>query len=508
MQPASQVATRNSSLRGPPLLARWVGDLAAILLMICACPAVAQSSYDAVTNRLSYTLLAGSTFVDDCLICGRPTILQPMRGSFDLVPVQITPPYIKYAVKNIDFVASPGSSLERRITGEGVYIRFEEFAILQGMTLAVQVKDSYTNKLAYFTNNTRLVEKPFPLIQVNLTQTNGTPLQTFSMQIFAAPVREIWFSTSRGFTSGNRLPPTNQISAGDLLSNRGRVVKRNMDLVGRLGVMPGTPDLGLDAVHVTRRGEILFSIPVSVWSETLGRIQHGDLLSNRGAIVKRNQDLLAAFHSGSTADAGLDAVQVMPDGTILFSIQSNVVTSSSLKLSRGDILSDRGQIYASHQQLLANFHPAVTNHDYGLDALHILPGGEIWFSVEEGFTDSQLGTVQEGDLLSNRGYRVFSNRDLLAAFAPADPSLDYGLDALFVVADTQPPKPPPCIVRSARSGNLFHLEWDGDGDVFQVEAAPNPGGPWLPCTPILPDLSGDIACDSPSASGLFRLRQW
>ena len=123
------------------------------------------------------------------------------------------------------------------------------------------------------------------------------------MELFAAPVREIWFSIARGFTSTNRLAPSNQISAGDLLSSRGRVVKRNIDLVGRLGVMPIVPDLGLDAVDVTRRGEILFSIPVDVFSETLGRIQHGDLLSNRGAIVRRNQELLAAFKPADSVDA-------------------------------------------------------------------------------------------------------------------------------------------------------------------------------------------------------------
>lgn len=462
-----------------------------------------------VSNRLSYTLLDGSYFFDECLICGRPTIQQPLSGTFDLVLIQNTAPYTKYAVERIDFTASLGSTFERRITGDGTYTRFEEFALLQDMNLAVQVKDNYTNKLAFFTNDTRSVQKPFPFIQINLTQTNGTLMQTFSMHLLAAPVREIWFSTARAFKSTNRLAPTNQISPGDLLSNRGRVVKRNAELVRRLGVMPPSPDLGLDAVHVTRRGEILFSIPTTVFSETLGWIQHGDLLSNRGAIVKRNQELLAAFHPLSSADAGLDAVQLMPNGEILFSIQSNVTTSSTLMLSRGDILSDAGRVFMTHRQLLANFHPATTNNDFGLDALHILPSGEIWFSVEQGFTDNQLGTIQAGDLLSSLGYRVLSNQQLLAAFAPADPAPDYGLDALFIVTDAQPARPPPRLAPPTRSGNLLHLEWDGDGDVFQVETAPGPMGPWATCSPILPDLSFDFPSDSSAfPSALYRLRQW
>lgn len=477
-----------------------------------ACIAVAQAQPQPANQLpvVSYTLLDGSYFVDDCLICGRPTILQPLRGTFDLVLIQNTPPHLKYAVRNVDFTTSSGWAGEGRLTGGGTYVRFEEFALVQDMDLALQVKDAFTNQPAFFTNDTVVVAKPFPLIQINLTQTNGTWLQTFSLNLFAAPLREVWFSTSKALTSTNRPSPTKVISPGDLISNRGQVVKRNHELTGWLGIMPGVSDLGLDAMQVTRRGEILFSIPSDVWSEMLGPIGHGDLLSNRGVIVKRNQDLLAAFGvSAAQPDAGLDAVQVMPDGEILFSISSNVVVNPARTLARGDILSDHGRVFRTHRELLANFHPAVTNRDFGLDALQILPGGEIWFSVEEGFTDNGLGTVQAGDLLSSFGHRVFSNGQLVAAFAPADPAPDYGLDALFVVTDTKPPAPAPHIVKLRRSVGSVGVDWDGDGDVFQLEHAPSLSGPWSPCSPILPDLTfedgGDWTAD---ASGFYRLRQW
>jgi hypothetical protein len=459
---------------------------------------------------VTYTLLDGSYFVDDCLICGRPTIMQPLQGTFDLVLVQNTPPYLKYAVRNVEFTASPGWAGETRLTGDGTYVRFEEFALVQDMNLALQVKDDFTNRPAFFTNDTVVVQKPFPLIQIDLTQTNGTLLQTFSLNLFAAPLREVWFSSTKALTSTNRSGSTNVISPGDLISNRGRIVKRNFELTARLGVMPYVPDLGLDAVQVTRRGEILFAITSDVWSETLGQIHHGDLLSNRGVIVKRNQELLAAFGlPAAQPDAGLDALQIMPDGEILFSIRSHVVVNPTLTLGRGDILSDRGKVFRTNQELLANFHPAVTNHDYGLDALQILPGGEIWFSVEEGFTDGWQGTVQAGDLLSSFGHRVFNNAQLVAAFAPVDPAQDYGLDALFVVTDTRPPALPPRIVKLRRLAGAIGIDWDGDGDVFQLEHAPGISGPWSPCSPIVPDLTFDIACDlTTGGSGFYRLRQW
>ena len=459
-------------------------------------------------NGVTYTLLSGSYFLDQCFICGRPDILQPMLGTFELTLSQNTPPYTRYQIQNVDFSASPQSFLERRLTGDGVYSRFEEFAVLQSMFLNLQVKDSYTNRPAFFTNNSALVDQPFPLIGVDLTESNGTPVQTFSLHLLAAPVSEIWFSTRVGFVSTNRMAPTNQISAGDLLSNKGRIVKRNIDLTGRLGIMPIVPDLGLDAVQVTKGGEILFSIPVSVFSETLGPLQHGDVLSNLGAIVKRNQQLLAAFHPLSTNDAGLDAFQVLPSGEILFSTTTDVPITPTTSLRHGDLLSDKGQVYLTQEQLLSKFHPADTNQDFGLDAFYVLPWGEVWFSVQTGFDDDQIGQVREGDLLSNLGYRVMNYQSLLFAFQPSDPSQDYGLDSLFVITDLQAPSPPPRLLQCKQAGNLLHLTWTGEGAVFQVETTATLNGPWATAGPILPDLKADVPFDSANGAGFFRLRQW
>ena len=462
-----------------------------------------------VGTRVAYTLLAESYFVDDCPICDRVPVQLPMRGTFELVLEQDTGYSAQYAVRSVDFTAGTGPSPDYPVTGQGTFTRSGEVAVQQNMTLSAQVRDATTNHTAFFTNNTPDVEQPFPLLQVDLTQTNGTDFQTFRLHLFAAPVWEIWFSTAKGFTSTNRFAPTNQISPGDLLSNRGRVVKPNSELVSRLGLMPPVPDLGLDAVAVQGHGEILFSIPANTFSETLGLLHHGDLLSNRGLVVKRNYELLQAFEPLSSSDAGLDGVQVMTDGQILFSIQSDVSNIYGQTLSRGDILSDHGTVYMTQQELLAHFQPTSSIRDFGLKAFCILPSGEVWFSVQEGFMDGQLGPIQAGDLLSSLGYRVFSNAALLAAFAPADPSLDYGLDALFVVTDTQSPKPPPRITSSSQSGGYMHLGWDGEGAVFQVETAPSLSGPWTPGSEIVPDLSGDSPCAMGAGGrGFYRLRQW
>ncbi len=477
-----------------------------ILMLAClqACCASGQ-----VVSKVRYTLLGPSFLADECLICGRPTIQEPLRGTFDLLLKQDIPPFTRYFVENVQFTSSAGTSLEKILTGEGAYQRLEEFALTQDLTLALEVASDGFNESAFFTNATPIVGKPFPLIQATLVQTNGNFLHTLTIQILAAPVHEIWFSLSQPLTSTNFQFPTNVFSPGDLVSSTGRVIKRNEDLLGRLGVMPPVPDLGLDSVDLAAGGEVLFSVPADVFSETLGPIQHGDLLSNRGKIVRRNQDLLSAFHLNATNDAGLDAFQVMPSGEILFSVQSNVVINGKLTLSRGDILSDHGQLFLAHQELLARFHPTVTNYDFGLAALRVFPSGEIWFSVEEGFTDNNLGNIQPGDLLSSLGYKVFSNQDLVASLGPDKPLIDYGLDALWVVTDTAPTKMPPPVLQPNLAGGMLHLSWNGAGDVFQVEQAPSPAGPWAPASGISPDPSWSTAADtSAGGSVFFRVHQW
>lgn len=284
------------------------------------------------------------------------------------------------------------------------------------------------------------------MIHISLEQTNGTFIQVFQLDLAAAPVREIWFSTVSGFTSGYYgQPPTNHVSAGDLISVSGRIVKRNHELIGRLGIMPIAPDIGLDAVDVLPSGEIALSVEEDIFSETLGPLQHGDLLSSQGRILHSNQDLLARFVPQPPApDVGLDAVQVLDHGEVLFSIETNIFSERlGVTLRRGDLLSNTGQVLRTNQQLLVRFHPSNPAKDYGLEALYVWPHGEIWFSTEEGFQDQMLGPILPGDLMSDLGHVVFRNLELLNAFAPVEDLADFGLDALFIVTDAATPAAPP-----------------------------------------------------------------
>jgi len=459
-----------------------------------------------------YRLLEGSTLVDDCLICARPTILQPMRGSFRLVLIENTPLFSRYALRDVSFLAGSPTNEAYSVVGAGTYQIGGEVAVLQDMTLQVVLSDPNnvtTNK--EFTNDVRTIDRAWPIIDVHLVQTDNNLVHYYSVHLLAAPLREIWFSTGGGFTASKWQSPTNRVSPGDLISDSGRIVCSNSRLLGKLGLTPVVPDLGIDAVDIGPGGKVFFSLNEAVFSETLGPIQHGDLLSDRGTIFRKNEALLAAFAPQSTGiDYGLDAVQVMTDSTIYFSTTTNVITSKGM-LFRGDVLSNEGKLIKSNQQLLARFHPPVVDHDYGLDALYIWPGGEIWFSTEEGFNDSQLGPILAGDVLSDQGYVVYHNLELVSAFAPIEDVADFGLDALYIVTDTIPPPPIPkisSVIGSSPVGDLS-LNWTGSGRVFQLEKATIATGPFAPISPLMVDLNWlDSRATQSYSNGFYRLRQW
>src|SRR6266540_2130260 len=444
------------------------------------------------TNAL-YTLLEGSTITDECLICGRPPIIRPLRGTFELALLEEKFPFSRYRLTNIAWQAEGDAPFSYDVTGAGEYRIGGEVAVMQNMALDVQVNGQKRN----FTNDSPLVERTFPLIDVSLTETQNTVFQFFSLKLVAAPVREIWFSTTGGFTSA-----FNNVRGGpgDLLSASGRIVKSSSSLVAALGILASDSAPGIDAVDIGPGGEVLFSFDQNQVSPVLGPIQHGDLVSNRGRMVQRNQALLAEFGVMPVVpDVGLDAVHVKDDGEVLFSISSNIFSERlGLTLQRGDLLSNRGTIVARNALLLGRFHP-TTSKDFGLDALYVWPNGEVWFSTEEGFQDQELGPIGAGDLLSNQGLIVFRNLELLSAFAPLEDVSSFGLDALYIVTDFTPPAPPPRFTRVNRGLRSISLQWDGTGKVFQLLKASQVNAPFTPLSGLMPDqlfIDADVGTEA------------
>ncbi len=459
-----------------------------------------------------YRLIEGSTWTDDCLICGRPTLLFPLSGEFTLVLLEETPLTTRYEIQDLQFHTGTEPDTDYHLSGSGVLEVGGEVALRQVMRLDLHIEYGGSTLDRLFTNEVTTLTRQWPMIDIPLLEVEGTPIQTFGMVLHAAPLREIWFSTVNGMTSGNSDPPLQSISSGDVLSADGRVVRTGKDLVGKLGFMPLTPGVDIDAIDVQPGGEVWFSLGRSMFSETLGMLQEGDLLSDRGRIIKRNQELVEPFQFDvEPEDLGLDAVHVLPDGEIWFSLRGSAYSERlGVTVTAGDLLSDLGYIVHSEQELLANFVPADPKTELGLDALYVWPNGEIWFSVETNFMDAALGPVQAGDLLSNQGFVVARNLGLTLGFAPVEDLADFGLDALYLVSDLSPPAPTTALLASPRlteTGDIT-LEWTASSRVFRIERATEPAGPYLPVSPIVPAASWVDQRNAGDQAAFYRVREW
>src|SRR5512140_2301278 len=97
----------------------WRKVILRVLLLTGAAavmPAVAQSTKEQV-----YALVNGSELVDDCPMCGRPTILAPLSGTFTLRLLDQNPLYVRYQVTNISFHADAQTGTKYTVSGSGVY---------------------------------------------------------------------------------------------------------------------------------------------------------------------------------------------------------------------------------------------------------------------------------------------------------------------------------------------------------------------------------------------------
>ncbi len=457
-------------------------------------------------QRWHYRLLESSYFLDDCPICDRVSILQPMRGSFDLVLIQSDPLNNRYILRDIDFTATLGDQIHT-FKGEGSFEFGGEVALRQNMTLHLTVQSDDTIETKTFTNTTPAVQALWPVIEVNLDETEGTLAHIYRLHLLAAPLKEIWFSTASDFTSGNA-GNAGKISNGDILSDLGRVVEPNIDLMRPLGLNSNVT-VGIDALAVAPGGEVQFSVNNDL---TLGtEIHHGDLLSDKGNIVKRTQDLLAKFGiMPPVPDVGLDALQIMGEGEILLSISEDIFSEArGTILHKGDLLSSKGDIRKTNRELLSRFH-ATPIQDYGLDAVYVWPSGEIWFSTEQDFNDQGIGAISEGDLLSDQGYVVFRNLELVQRFKPLEKIANFGLDGLYIVTDVSASTVGPVLSSPliARAQDMAFLRWQSPGRVVQLEKTTDLRFPFAEASPIIPGTNWIGTPLQFNGSVFYQLRQW
>lgn len=471
------------------LLTESSGDLLA--------QAVAPDAAFLQTTR-RYRLVEGSSVVEDCIGCDDPTLEIPLEGELWIRPGGACTPCNAILPLDLRLVSRDPASHAFVARGQGslrllVGTR-PGTLVAQELRLRLSVwADGGAEETVSLHSGVVPVSEPPPWIDVAADETLGDePASPHSrrLRIVAAPWPAMLLSTSRPFTSGASKA---RIGAGDLISAEGFRPEdgvgliRNSELTARLGIMPPVPDLGLDAALLRwsvdtgpaaiPAPEVVFSTSEGAFSETLGPLGPGDLLSADGRVVLPAARWLRAFSplvaaddpEGLIADPGLDAACLLPDGRIAFSVETAFFSETlGRTVLPGDILTDDGQMLRAEGDLLARFGPAADTAGAGLDAVFVWPHGEIWFSTERSFPSAAVGlapgdpapeagapgvgalgdpavgdpvvrggTVLAGDLLSDRGRVVLRNADLLRPWSPVEVDADLGLDALAIDAEPQ-----------------------------------------------------------------------
>ncbi len=459
-------------LRGKQWSVRLTGGLLALLL---------PGWMSAADGWVRHRLIEGSTFLDDCPICDRVSIPSPLRGSFEMRAEESNPLFTRHALRNIDWTTHDAGGGEVRIRGEGEFEVGGEVAITQRLRLDVEVSLGGTNIARHFVQELGPAVRPWPNLAADLSAEEWTQTQAFQIALRSAPFRELWFMTAHGFTPGIvRGSERGYRPAGDVLSLDGRVVRANEELTAELGIMPGVAPMALGSFEVIAGGVPVYSLREPVFSETLGPLTPGHLLTGDGRILGTLEGMLKEFGSvpAPVLPPGIDALQVLDDGEVLFSTDADVPTSTGV-LGHGDVLGSAGRVLYRAKELMAVFQPVAGSDpaQVGLDALHVWPHGEVWFSVSGGFESGTVGGIGPGDVLSSGGWVVYRNLELVGRFMPLEDLADFGLVGLMVVGDGSG-SGGAVTLTATRVGEALRLGWSGEARVFQVESGSAVGGPY------------------------------
>lgn len=482
----------------------------AVLLVLMVSRAFTAPLAPPAGETWRYQLLGGSWYLDDCPPCAaRPSFQWPLRGSFVLGVGTSDPLFTRYELRDVRLTVGGGTVGGIRLEGTGALEVGGEVALVHRLTLRLTVKTESGQEVVNFDSGPQPGEPKWPWLDLTVTEVNPSPVRVLSLHFDTMPIRDLWFSTRSGFTAGLPGPEPVRVSAGELLSDQGRVVVSLGEIRSALQLKDSPETLNVDAAEVAAGGVFEFSLGADAASATLGTVHHGDLVSLAGNRVKSFADFGAIIGPMPPApDLGLDAVHRQPDGTLVFSTQVPVFSERlGVVVGRGDLMASDGKRQFTNQELLKAFHPLKPDQDYGLDAVFVWPSGEVWFSTEDSVELEGARLLLDGDLLSSTGRVIYGNLELLQWFGPLEDAANFGLDALVIATDATESvaEAPVASLELDANRQEVRIRWTGKGRFFSVERAASPGGPFTGF-PLVPGQSQTLPLTAEAA--FYRVRQW
>jgi hypothetical protein len=135
---------------------------------------------------VTYALQQGSQLVD-CPFCGRLPANYPLHGTFLLTRLESNPLFDRYELSDIAFQAGTNNGPQYTIRGNGTYQVGGEVAYQQDLVLNLTIDFGFGQTVAIYSNATRTVKAPWPIIDTSVDQSATSPYPVFQLTIVAAP---------------------------------------------------------------------------------------------------------------------------------------------------------------------------------------------------------------------------------------------------------------------------------------------------------------------------------
>jgi hypothetical protein len=454
---------------------------------------------------MHYTIVKGM-LIDECKICNKPVIPVQITGSFDLKLLSENPILIRYQITNLE-AHSLDQSISYQLCGSGYFDIQGEVALTQSLQLEATLMTPQTNRKVFMYQEPQKPERLFPMINVKIIETNGTDLSTIKLDFFAAPIREILFSTAHGFTPAD----TNigYVDNDDIIASSGRVLFKKTNIIETFEFAEPIPSIDAWDISPKANGEILFSLATDGVSKKIGSVTHDDILSSTGKRFFEGGILMGRLGlMPPTPHLGIDAFHFNSEDEFLFSIvNSGFSETQGITLNGADLLLSSGSLFLKSDKLLKNFSMPENVNEPNIDGFFLWPNGEIWFSLDSGFEDKNLGWISHGDILSSEGYVVLKNLDLLNHFSPLEDLADFGLRNFWIVSDASPGFKVQTLLSIKKQNDLLTLSWTGWARIFQVEATTDLQTPFRDISDLLVTPWYGVPLPSYN-SQFFRIKAW
>lgn len=164
---------------------RWKSVPCPPLLLVSFLPSLLASPGGAAEGTVLYRLSKESTLLDDCLICGRPSIELPLEGTFLLTLENIGDVTDWYRVAAVDLHTTDRQYL---VSGSGSYLtRLGVGGVIDTQSLSLEVAINGEAGIKLESGEAK-VEVALPALDIQVEEQTSSQVRVFTLHLIAMPV--------------------------------------------------------------------------------------------------------------------------------------------------------------------------------------------------------------------------------------------------------------------------------------------------------------------------------